>query len=253
MIPANGTATQVTLPVLDDTEVEDIETIIATLATVSAGTIGTNNSATASIIDNDVIDIMSISIEGTADATEGEGDVEFTISIDGGEINNTGAPINGIISYGGTATPDADYIQVAAFEIPTGENAVIITLPILDDNEAEDTETITAIISELSDGITGNNTATVSIFDEDIAIDGLVIYPNPSDSVINIIIPDSDNGYNTDVKPQLRVYDCVGKLLKVINTDEPLVTIDISDLPRGNYFIQLRKNKDTLYEFFTKN
>ncbi len=169
---ANGDSNVVvTIPVLDDTEVEPLETIIATISAPSIGSINTTNNADTATITDDDGAALTISIGSAVDAIEGTSDATFTVSIDGGTINTTGAPITGTITLTGTATNGADYTNVTSFSIANGDSSVVVTIPVLDDTEVELPETITATISAPSIGSINatNNADTATIIDDDSA------------------------------------------------------------------------------------
>ncbi len=169
---ANGNSNVVVIiPVLDDTEIEPLETIIATISVPSIGSINaTNNADTATITDDDGA-ALTYSISKTTDAIEGTSNATFTVSIDGGTINTTGAPITGTITLTGTATNGADYTNVTTFSIANGDTNVVVTIPVLDDTEVELLETVIATISAPSIGSinTTNNADTATITDDDSA------------------------------------------------------------------------------------
>ncbi len=172
---ANGeSSTVVAITIVDDTEVEEAETLIGTLSTVSVGDISATNSATVNISDNDeavetpVQDGLSISITGGTNAVEGTSDVVFTISLDNETTNTTGSAITGTILWSGSATNDVDYSAASSFSIATGATSTQITATIVDDLIVEPLETITATLSEPAGAaVSTNDAATVSIEDDD--------------------------------------------------------------------------------------
>lgn len=166
-IPNGAGSVSVVLNVIDDIDVECTETVTATIFGVSAGAI-LNATATADIID-DECGSFTVSIGTPVDGVEGSSDAGFTVELDNGMINNTGAPITGMVTYSGSATPGLDYIEQMSFVIPNGAGSTSLSLSVIDDMFLECTETITATISGLSAGSIGNGSSTTAIFDDECA------------------------------------------------------------------------------------
>ncbi|MFP2996265.1 Calx-beta domain-containing protein [Spongiivirga sp. MCCC 1A20706] len=200
VIPNGVSSALSVIPVLDDLEIEGDETIIATISAPSLGAVSASDNATTTITDDETINGFSISIFATTDGIEGTPatDATFTIGIDGGLTNSTGAPITGTIAYSGTATGGADFTEVTSFSIADGSGEAIITIPILDDTTIEGDETIIATISALSQGFLGvtNATATIADDEQDTDNDGvpdiLDVDPNDPNS-------DSDGDGQSDI------------------------------------------------------
>ncbi|WP_340111828.1 T9SS type A sorting domain-containing protein [Maribellus mangrovi] len=65
------------------------------------------------------------------------------------------------------------------------------------------------------------------------------IYPNPATTSVNLFYP----GFSRDVS--IRIYDLAGKLRQVRSkTRNGRIELDVSELPRGMYFIQLQDGED---------
>ncbi|WP_025742934.1 BspA family leucine-rich repeat surface protein [Aquimarina pacifica] len=209
----------ITVPVLNDTEVEPPETIIATISSPSIGSINTSNNTSTAIITDDDGANLRYSITLNSDAVEGTSDAVFTITIDNGLSNTTGTPITGLITLSGTATNGTDYINVIDFTIDVGDSTTMITVPVLDDTELEPDETIIATISGLSIGSenTTANFATATIQDDEMPV------PNLSLSKIGTYIDANNDGV-------LNIGDQVAYEFIIENTgDEDIVNISISD------------------------
>ncbi|MEX1187689.1 MAG: T9SS type A sorting domain-containing protein [Bacteroidia bacterium] len=68
---------------------------------------------------------------------------------------------------------------------------------------------------------------------ESAKINELELFPNPANSIVNISVPNLENQI-------LRIVDISGKLVKSINSNnQTAVSIDISDLARGMYFVNV--------------
>jgi surface protein len=172
-------STIITVDVVNDDEVEVVETVIATISNPSTGSIGTAE-ATATITDDDAA-ALTLSIGNPVDATEGTSDISYTVSLDANKTNGTGADITGTLALTGTATNGTDYTDVVSFAIADGASSTTITVTVTDDDEVEDTETVIATISNPSTGSIGTAEATANITDDDAAALTLSI-GNPLDA-----------------------------------------------------------------------
>ena len=56
---------------------------------------------------------------------------------------------------------------------------------------------------------------------------GIVVYPNPTSDILNII---------TELDINVNVYDITGKIIKLDHTEKQ---IDLSNLPSGVYFLNI--------------
>ncbi|WP_281989681.1 BspA family leucine-rich repeat surface protein [Aquimarina aggregata] len=183
-IPNGSTSATITIPVINDNEIEPQETIIATISSPSLGTINTLNNFDTAFITDDDASALSYSITKTTDAIEGTSDASFTVSIDGGIINTTGMPITGIFTFSGTATNGVDYTNVTGFSIPNGSASVIVTIPIIDDLAVELPETIIAEISNPSIGnINSTNTTDTAIITDDDSTSLTISIGSPVDAI----------------------------------------------------------------------
>ena len=169
-IPAGASSATIAVDVLDDNVVESAETVSVTLAgTNNAGAaIGaTNNTATATIQDDDP---TTVSISASdANAAEPSDSGQFTVALNNGKV----APPEGItVSYtsAGTATAGSDFAALTGTAtIPAGASSTTIQVAVLDDNVVEVPETVIVTLTGTNNtGVTvgtANNTATVTITD----------------------------------------------------------------------------------------
>ncbi len=173
-IPVGANSVTIQVPVLDNFVTEPTETVTATLATgtgsPSTGSFA-NLSATALIHDDDASS-LGISIGSPVDGEEGVGNVEFTVSLDGGAVNGTGSPIFGSITFGGAAV-SADFDLSGGplpttFSIPNGSTSTTIVLSVFDDSFVEYTETVIGIIGSPSVGSITTDSSTANIIDNDL-------------------------------------------------------------------------------------
>jgi hypothetical protein len=86
-------------------------------------------------------------------------------------------------------------------------------------------------ICAYKDFLIGSCTTNVESYDID---DYFEMYPNPATSTLNISFPEN-------MKQQLQIFNSMGMLLKEISVTQQ-TQIDISDLPKGLYFVHLKNN-----------
>ncbi|ACU62526.1 Calx-beta domain-containing protein [Chitinophaga pinensis] len=179
IIPAGQNSVTLTVPVLDDQIIEGTEAVTVTItgaAATNAGafTAGTNNVATVNINDDDNTAINKvISIAAANDGTEPATNAAFTISLPAGVTVNEDVTVN--FTVAGTATSGADYTTIGtSATILAGQNSVILTVPVLDDQIIEAAETVILTVTGGAATNTGaftanliNATATVNINDDD--------------------------------------------------------------------------------------
>jgi gliding motility-associated-like protein len=163
---ANGVGSgTVTVPVLNNQFVSPTLKLQATITPSKGGT--TIDTATAYIIDYNHT-ILTISIGKPTNGAESSPpiNITYTVSMDEGKINATGAPITGILTLSGTATAGSDYTNVVTFSIPNGESTGLVIVPVLNDNIEESPESVIATISSPNYGtVSTQDTATAYIFE----------------------------------------------------------------------------------------
>ncbi|WP_443943537.1 Calx-beta domain-containing protein [Pedobacter sp. AW1-32] len=167
-IPANTKTGTITIPVIDDSLVEGTETVIATLTAPTTGSITVNTTpATINIIDNDV---ATVSVAATKDGVEPNIAGEFTFTMT--KASSTDTRINFAVS--GTATSGADFTDLGTFIIiPAGETTYKLSVPVINDNIAEGTETVILTMNAATNNsrITASTSpATVNIIDNDTSV-----------------------------------------------------------------------------------
>ncbi|MBW4497921.1 MAG: hypothetical protein KME26_33655 [Oscillatoria princeps RMCB-10] len=153
----------VAIPILDDTFVEDAETINLALTNPTSGaTIGAQNTATLTILDNDISLQFS---EPAFSVTEGTPAAEITITRTG--VLDTAVSASITLSNG-TATSASDYSNTPIeVNFAPGETARTVTVPIADDATVEGSETVNLTLVNPTGGATvgAQNTATLTIND----------------------------------------------------------------------------------------
>ena len=168
-IADGNSSTTISITLIDDALVEVNENIVATISGVNFGTVGTSTSS-ALIIDDD-ISVAALYVSNSRDGIEGNPsvDVIFIIGVENGLINETGGAISGSISITGSATVDEDYSDVIYFDILNGESETMISIPVIDNDEIENNETVIVTLLTTNIGSIGSeNEAEGIIFDEDL-------------------------------------------------------------------------------------
>ena len=168
-IKAGETSGTITITdIVDDLLDEANETVIVTLSNPINAILGSNNSHTYTINDNDNIPAIDFNI------TSSKGDEpspSIIITVDVSEIS--GKKISVDYQLTGTATGSGiDYtLENGTLIIDAGENTGTITIPsIIDDDFAEEDETIIITLSNPTNATLGNDyiyTHTISTNDED--------------------------------------------------------------------------------------
>ena len=162
------TGTLTITDIIDDTLDEENETIIVTLSNPSNATLGTDTVHTYTINDNDNFPVVDFNI------TSSEGDEpspSINVTVDISEIS--GKEISLDYQLTGTATGSGtDYnLENGTLVIEAGQNTGIITIPgIIDDDLAEDDETIIITLSNPTNAVLGDDhiyTHTILANDDD--------------------------------------------------------------------------------------
>ncbi len=165
------TSKTITIPIVDDTIVEPSETVNLSLSTPTGGaTLGPQNTATLTILDNDVPLIKPVVFVAALDPTAGEpgrpeGNGTFQFARTGGDINQA---LTIRYTTTGTATAGADYaaltgtVTIAAGQSVSGP----ITVTPSTDNNNEPTESVIVKVAEdITYQVGSADTASVSIAD----------------------------------------------------------------------------------------
>ncbi|WP_199247638.1 S-layer family protein [[Phormidium] sp. ETS-05] len=197
----------VAVPVVQDTIFEGTETVNLTLSTTSAATIGTQNSATLNILDDDTLSGGDDTLSGGDDTLSGGDDTlsggtlqfsapSFTVQEDGTVVQaitvtrtggSSGAVTATVTLTDGTATAPGDYDnQPLTVSFADGDTAAkTVAVPVVQDTLFEETETVNLTLANVTGGavIGTQNTATLNITDDDTANPGTVSFDAPTVSV----------------------------------------------------------------------
>ncbi len=170
-IPAGSASVTRTVTPIDDTTVESNETVILTLATNAAYTVGIPSSATVAIADNDAAPspLPTVTVASTdPSAAEPSNVGVFTITRTGSTTN--ALTVNYAVS--GSATSGSDYTSLGtSVTIPAGSASATRTVTPIDDATVELNETVVLTLSSNAAYTVGSTpSATVTLSDNDSAL-----------------------------------------------------------------------------------
>ena len=167
-ILADNTSEVVDIAVLNDSNAEDNETIIFNLASVTSGAavIGSVNSATATLTDNDTV---GVSIISTTDTSEDNGSAAGNFRI--GLATTAEADITVSFTLDSSADNGTDYtVSSTSATIPAGSNNVDVAITAVDDTLVEGVEEVRMTLTSVDSGpgdISGATPQSLSITDND--------------------------------------------------------------------------------------
>jgi hypothetical protein len=174
----DSTARSISIPIMDDVQMESAETFSVALSAPSGGaTLGTPASATVTIADNDSPGTLRFTA-ATFQVSEGAGSASVTVSRSGGSV---GAASVTCSTANGTATAPADYTTVSSLLTwSAGDSAnKTCSVPIVDDAAPEGSETLQLSLSGASGASLGSPaTATLTINDNDVPPAGSLQFTN---------------------------------------------------------------------------
>jgi hypothetical protein len=166
--PANGTNTKtVTIPITNDHKAEGTETFQVKLTPVANAAIGTRGTATVTIIDKDGPAPSVQFSAATYQVQEGAKNVVLTVERDGDRFQAVSVHF---ATSDDTAHAGSDYKATSGdITFPSGGAATeTVTIPILNDNAAEPSETFKVTLTPTSSATLGaRKVATVTITDND--------------------------------------------------------------------------------------
>jgi hypothetical protein len=174
---ANGdtAAKTITIPIIDDTLVEGNETVNLSLTNptgTSRVTLGTQSSATLTIVDNDTLPAGTLQFSSPTFSVNEDGTpiAAVTVTRTGGSVGAVSATVN---LSDGTATALTDYNNAPiAVNFANGDTAPkTVTIPIVNDFLIEGNETVNLSLGSPTGGATigTQNAATLTIVDDDVA------------------------------------------------------------------------------------
>lgn len=185
-IPAGQLSATIGIFPLDDALPEGNETLIADIASVTGGSvvIGTPSSATITIIDDDAVPQLSVSVAPSS-ISETSGSAEFTFTL----TSFATSDVTATVTYTGSAVNGTDYTATGGttITIPQGDLFTTINLYALDDAIVEGNENVTVTLSNVSAGATlgSPSSAVVTIIDNDVPSPNPSVFITVSNSSVN--------------------------------------------------------------------
>ena len=170
---AGQTTATIDVLAVDDTILEDSESVTVTLDSIVSGDtdigIGAANNATVTIEDNDSAQVNIVATDASASEPGDNG--QFTVTLTATADSDT------VVSYtvGGDASSGADFGSLTgSVTILAGQTSATIDLSVIDDSLLEDNEDVTVTLDSITSGdadltIGPANAATVTIADDDTA------------------------------------------------------------------------------------
>ncbi len=185
---AGETNKTILIPIINDTIVENPETILLTLEDINGGASpGSITAATLTITDNDLGGVISLASTALSASENG---TNFIVN-----VKRTGGAASGVTvdyaTHSGTATSGSDFSETdGTLTFGANETNKVILVPILNDTLAEGNESFTLVLSGVQGGATLNptNTATLTIVDDESSI-----------SISNAVVSVSESGTNVIV------------------------------------------------------
>jgi hypothetical protein len=157
----------VTFPIGNDTDVEPDETVNLSLGSPTGATIGTQNTATLTIVNDDILSTLQFSAPTFSINEDGTPVAAVTVTRTGSTTGSASATVN---LSNGTATGGVDYNNSPiVVNFASGDSAPkIVTIPILNDTLVEGNETVNLTLGSPTGATIGTqNTATLNIVDDD--------------------------------------------------------------------------------------
>jgi len=165
-ISAGSSTGTITVTPINDTVVESDETVIVTLSANAAYSIGSPNSATVTIISDDV-GLSTVTIAATDNTATEAGPTTGTFTVSRTGSTSGALTVNYTVS--GTATSGSDYNALSgSVTIPAGSSTATITVTPINDTLVESDETVIVTLSaNAAYSIGSPSSATVTIISDD--------------------------------------------------------------------------------------
>ena len=163
-IPAGSTTGTITLNTIDDTNLENTESIIVDITSVTNGTENGTQQLNLELLSFGDAITVSLS-KGASSISEASGTTTFTATLSGTSYQDV--TVN--LDYSGTATLTSDYTRTnTSITIPVGNTTGSVSVTAVEDTLDETDETIIADIATVTNGTeNGTQQQTVSITDND--------------------------------------------------------------------------------------
>ncbi len=163
-IPANATSTALTLTAVDDHLYDGNQTVVVTLASGSFYTIGSPETATITIADNNV-PAVSVTASSPSIPKLGSQSAQFVFT----STRAASFPITVNYTPGGTAKSGANYLPLGPVTIPANATSTALTLTAVDDHLYDGNQTVVVTLASGSSYTIGSPaTATITIADNNV-------------------------------------------------------------------------------------
>ncbi|WP_207301633.1 putative Ig domain-containing protein [Xanthomonas vasicola] len=187
VIAAGQTTGTITIDPTADTTVEPDETVVISLNTGSGYTVGSPNSATGTILNDDlpVLSINDVSVnEGDAGTTNATFSVSLSAPADAGGVSFD------IATADGTATSGADYVasSLTGQTIPAGSSSATFTVLVNGDTLAEPNETFFVNVSNVTGATVSDGQGLGTIVNDD---------AQPALSIDDVSVNEGNSGTTT--------------------------------------------------------
>jgi hypothetical protein len=181
---ANGENSKtVTIPIINDTRFESDETVNLILSNPQGGaTLGTQTTATLTIINDDLLQPGVISLNSSSYTVNENGTPTINLIRTGGSDGEVTVTLT---LSNGTATAGSDYNNLPiTVTFTDGETSKTVVIPIIDDSVYETTETVNLTLSNPTDGATlgTQQNAVLNILDND-AKPGIIQFSDTAYSI----------------------------------------------------------------------
>ena len=241
----------VTVPINNDTIYEPTETVNLTISNPTGGaTLGTQQTATLTIIDNDAVPGVIQFSNGTYSINEnGTPVIAVTLTRSNGSDGAVSVRIN---LTNGTATAPSDYNNTAiTVNFANGETSKTVTIPIVNDSQLEADETINLSLSNPQGGATlgTQTTAVLTILNDDLPQRGTINLNNSNYTVnengtANITLTRT-NGSDGEVSVILTPSN--GSAIAGDDYTNTAITVTFAD-GQTSKIVTVPINNDTIYE-----
>ena len=155
------TAKEIALELVDDAIAEEDETVTLALSGIRGGTLA-EGVATGTITDNDDTPVVAV---GDATAAEGDGSLVFAVTLS--PASSREVSVEYAITPGTAQAADYAGPRLGVVTFAPGETAREIALELVDDEIAEEDETVTLALSGIRGGTLAEGVATGTITDND--------------------------------------------------------------------------------------
>jgi subtilisin len=183
-IPSGASGSTITVTAIDDSIIENNETVVVTLASNAAYTVGSPGSGTVTIVSND-LPVVTVSASDPSASEAGPDSGTFVVTRSG----PTSSSLTVACSLGGTAVNGSDYASLSgSVVIPAGAaSAAIVVTPVADGaSEGNETVILTAAASAAYQAGSPSS-ATITIADQvPLVAPANVLATATSDFVVNV-------------------------------------------------------------------